>query len=381
MNLGDVAEPALVFEPDTPVSKLVSELYRKRVTEAFIFEEGEYLGLIQARDLIKRNIQDPDKVKVSSLKAIIRKVTPFPPDAPLEKVVRSILTNGYKSIPVKRGEEYLMATKLDILRLFPRDVLKGKTSRDILSFPYCVGSGDSLAVARSVLRQMGTFRLAVINEKGLVDGIIETLDLLRAVINKSRASGERGHGELSGNKIKLGQVLASSKTLMQASFVRMDRNSALTDVVKRMLDTNTSTVVIEDERFRGVITPTEIFRLLEKEVSGIYVQITGQQKEDVFIRSVVDEEIRNEIKKLSKLLPIEYMTLHIDRHNPEGKRIKYSVRAKLITEKGQFFAHAHAWDLTQAMHELLDRFEREIRKKQGKGRLRHRRGRFVRQKI
>ena len=85
MNLGDVAEPALVFEPDTPVSKLVSELYRKRVTEAFIFEEGEYLGLIQARDLIKRNIQDPDKVKVSSLKAIIRKVTPFPLTPPWKR--------------------------------------------------------------------------------------------------------------------------------------------------------------------------------------------------------------------------------------------------------------------------------------------------------
>lgn len=380
MNLGDVAGSPLVFEPGTPVSKLVSKLFQERATEALVFENGRYLGIIQARDLVKRNIQDPDKTKLDSLKAIIRKVTPFPADAGLEDVVQSILTNGYKSVPVKRGDDFLVATKLDILKLFPRDVLKNKKVKDVMVFPYCVGAGDTLAVARSVLRQMGAIRVAVINEKGGVEGMIETLDLLNSVITTHRDTGQKRHGEGRGDKIHLGEILASSKTIMQSTFVRMDQEAPLTDVVKKMLDTKTSTIVVEDGRFHGIVTPTEIFRLLKKEVSGIYVQVTGQQKEDIFIRSVVDEELRNEIQKLAKTLPIEYMTLHIDRHNPEGKRVKYTVKAKIVTEKGVFYAHAHAWDLTKAIHELLDRFERDIYRKKEKSRDYTRRGRFIRQR-
>ena len=49
-------------------------------------------------------------------------------------------------------------------------------------------------------------------------------------------------------------------------------------------------------------------------------------------------------------------------------RAKYSVKARLITEKGSFFADDHAWDITKAVRGVLQKFEAEISKKVGKSR-------------
>ena len=110
------------------------------------------------------------------------------------------------------------------------------------------------------------------------------------------------------------------------------------------------------------------------QVAGVNVRISGQQKEDDFIKSVVDEQLRNEIRKLGKLLPINSMNLHIDRHREAGKRVKYSVKGKLMTEMGMFFANDHAWDLTQATRGVLSKLEKEVIKKIDKKRLYHLKG-------
>jgi len=362
MELIEVAEPALIFSPEDTISKVTAEMYRKKRHEALVFKGQEYLGMFTARDLVKRSINDPDKVRLGNLKAILKKVTPFSPNSSLREIADAMITNGYRSVPIKSGKGFMTVTKFGLLKLLPADFLKGKSASDVLVFPHCVSTDDSLAVARSILRQMHGSRLAIINELGRAEGIVDTLDLLRAIIDKTKAS----RGELVGEKINLRGISISSHTLSQTIPLRTTPDASLREVVQKMIKANETTVVVEDERFRGLVTPAGILKLLSPEVSGVYVRITGQEKEDVFIRSVIDEEIRGEIRKLSRFLPIDYMTLHIDRHRDTGRRIKYSIHAKIVSQKGMFFAKAAAWDLTKAMHELLDRFEREIKKAKGK---------------
>ena len=56
------------------------------------------------------------------------------------------------------------------------------------------------------------------------------------------------------------------------------------------------------------------------------------------------------------------------RHKETGKRVKYSVKGRLITEKGMFFADDHAWRLTKAVKGVLEKMEREVVKSIGKKR-------------
>jgi len=58
-------------------------------------------------------------------------------------------------------------------------------------------------------------------------------------------------------------------------------------------------------------------------------------------------------------LPLSYFVMHVRTYHKTGKRVKYSVQARLITEKGDFFADDYAWDLTKATKGVLAKIEKE----------------------
>jgi|GEM_PF-659677 len=365
MNLADVAEPALVFRPDDTVSKVASEMYRKRKNEAVIADGNEYLGTITSRDLVKRSIPNPDKTEISSLKAAINPISPFSPDADARETINSVLINSYKSVPMYKGGKYHMVTKLGLMSLVPKQDMKGKPASEVMVFPYCIGTDEGLDVARSIMRQTGANRLVILDKDDRAEGIIDTLDLLKATMDKkSRVQV----GELGGDKGRPGKVLASSRSIMQGGFVRAGPDTPIDRLVKSMMDRGADTAIIEKGKFQGIVTPVQVLKLLSRGVSGVRVTVSGMQDEDAFIKTVVDEQLRNEVRKLGKSVPIEYMVLHVDKYEEDGKRIKYSVKGRLITQKGDFFAGDHAWDVTKAVRGVLQKFEAEVSKKFEKSR-------------
>jgi len=98
----------------------------------------------------------------------------------------------------------------------------------------------------------------------------------------------------------------------------------------------------------------------------IDVTISGHKKEDPLSKMTIDKQVRNELPHLATFLPVQHIMIHIDRYKETGKRVKYSVKARLMTSKGSFFANDHAWDISKAIRGVLDKLEREIRKKSEK---------------
>jgi len=371
MGLIEIAESALIFKPEDTVSKVASRMIRESKSEAVIIKNGEYKGILAAGEMAKRKIDNPDKTEI---RKFVRKIKTISPEAPLDDVISSMLTNNYKSVPIKTGKKFFILTKLRILDLIKGESgLKNREAKDIMKFPYCISSNDSIETAMSVLREMNVSRLPVINKKGKTEGLIETLDLLRADTRRNRSK----LGEGAGEKIHLRGVLINS--IMKKNIPAASPNTKIPELINIMLEKNASTVAIEDKgKLSGIITPKLILELVTKEhfrknIEGVYVRISGLQEEDTFIKSVVDEEIRNEIRKLGKVIPIDYMVLHVKKHKKTGDRQKYSVKGRLITERGYFFASDYGWDITKVIREILHKFEKEIIKKKEKSEV-YRRG-------
>src|SRR3989338_10055591 len=99
MKLSDLAEEPLVFDSQTTVSKLISKLEEAKKNEAIVLDGNVYKGVISADNLIKKNIQEADKIKLEGLKSVIEKIEPFADDITLEEAVNSVLVNNFKSIP------------------------------------------------------------------------------------------------------------------------------------------------------------------------------------------------------------------------------------------------------------------------------------------
>lgn len=98
----------------------------------------------------------------------------------------------------------------------------------------------------------------------------------------------------------------------------------------------------------------------------VYVRVSGQQKEDVFTKTLIDKEIRSKIQKFGKFFKIDFVTIDINRHDETGKKIRYSIKGKIATNKGLFFADVEGWNLVKIIHELFTKFEKEIIKKKEK---------------
>lgn len=362
MDLLDVAEEPLIFRPDEVLSKVASKMYELRKYEALVFKDNKYLGVIAARDLIKKSTGDPNRTKLANLKSVIQRLTPFEPTAGFTDVVGSVLVNNYRSIPVGDDNGLFVLTKLGLLKLMPKEALRGKTAKDVMVFPPTLTAGDSISVAKSLFKQSHVYRLAVVSKAGKVEGIIDALDMLKFFIDKERSHDLR---EGSGEKINLGSISASSRIFVH-DMERVLPDTAIAQVANIMINKNQETVVVEDRgKFLGLITPRDILRLVGKPVSGIYINISGMHDEDDFIKTIVDEEIRTELTKLGKVVNVHYLTMNVKKYG-QGRRVKYAVHGKLVANKGMFFSEGVAWDLTKATKLALKKIEREVLKKTGK---------------
>lgn len=351
------AEKSIKIDYNDTVSKVASKMIREKKRVVIVMDGKEFVGILASRDLVKKKIGNPDKTRI---KPFVKRVNPISDETPVPEMLNSMLINDYKALPVKdtRGEIYLI-TKLDMLRMV-RDnrVFNDTMATEIMNFPYSISGDDSLTTARSIIRNLNLSRIPVLSEGNRLEGVVDSLDLLRGIITKKRSS----RGELAGNSIKTDYI--NIKSLMSKNPPRAGPEHNVKRVINLMIRQKTpSVMVLEGDAVRGIITPRDILKLIGKEVKGVYVTISGLQQDDNFIKSVVDEEITNEVRKLSKFIPVESLILHVDRYHETGKRVKYSVKARLITRKGVFFAGDHAWDVTKAVRGVLQKLEREVIKK------------------
>ncbi len=357
MDIREIFEKPLILKPEERVSKAISEMHQKKKHEALVMEGKELLGVLVARDLVKRKINTPDK---TTIKKFIRKTNPLLPGSSIEDVMNSMMVNDFKCVLIKdeKGEIFFI-TKLGMLSQVKNNKeFKDKNASDIMVPPYCIDSGDSLATALSIIRFANISRVPVVDEKNSVLGVLDTLDLLKASIKMSKAS----IGEKSGEHIKLRDVFASS--FMDTNIQKIAPDTSIRNVINTMIQKETETILIEkNNKLVGIITPKLILKLIGKNVSGIRVQISGIGDEEMFIRSVIDKQLRNAVKKMSRFIPLEFLVLRIDRHHKTGKRAKYSVKATLATRKGTFYANDFSWDLTKAIRGILNKFEKEVIKR------------------
>jgi CBS domain-containing protein len=363
MNAKDVAEPALVFSTSETVSRVIAKMIRTGKHEAMVFDGKPFnsktlAGAVFANDLVKRKINSPQKAKIGRF---VEHVKPARPDMAIEDAIKTFLTNDYKSIPICDGGNFFI-TKLGVLKsLRNSKELKGRTAGNVMNTPYCIGKDDSIATAISVLRETGVSRLPVIGSDGGPAGLLDSMDLLKARTRKSRMR----LGEEVGEKTSTDSAMATN--LMRRDFPSVEPGTSLKRVVEAMVVNGMPTaVVVADGRVAGIVTPKPIFRLFAGRQKGVYVRLSGINDESDFIKSVIDDEIAAEMRKLGAMLRIDYLVMHVDKYRKAGRRREYSVKARLVTGKGMFFASDSAWDIAKAVSGTLAKLEREVLRKKGK---------------
>ena len=72
------------------------------------------------------------------------------------------------------------------------------------------------------------------------------------------------------------------------------------------------------------------------------------------------------MKRINKLIKPTMFIVHVSEHKHEVGEIKYSLRARLSTEKGMYYANDYDWHLLRALDKLLDQLYKQIKKDKDK---------------
>ncbi len=361
MKLEDVIEKAFLVKPDEALSKVTSRMTSENKYEAFVFD-GELKGVVTIDDIVKRKVSEPQKMKISYF---MKPVTLFSIETPVEDIINYMLVSEHKSLPIEKEGEIYAVTKPKLLKFIKDEVFYGKKAKDVMQFPYCASENDTISTVSSVMRDMGINRIPIMDGKGRFFGLADSLSLANVMTDRERSQ----FGEKDGEKTRLGDIGISR--FVRKDTVKVDPETDLIEIVKKISNEESCTVVVEDNgKFMGIITIKDLFKLIGKSLETVYIRVSGLGDEDEFIKKKIDEMIENTINKLLNIIKVTYVAIHVDTYKKKerGERMKYSVHGRIVTDKGSFYANDYEWEPTKAMKMFLEKIEREIHKQIERGR-------------
>jgi len=356
MRLEDVLENAFIIKPDDALSHIVSRMLEEKRYEAFVFDGG-LKGIVTLDDIVKRRVSEPQKMKISYF---MKPVTMFSVETPVEDIMNYMLVNEFRSVPVEMEGKIYVVTKPKLLKFVKDEVFAGKKAKDVMQASYCASINDTLLTIASVMRDTGTNRVPIIDDKGRFAGLADSMNLAKILTDRERST----FGERVGEKARLGDIAINK--FLSTAIMKVGPETDMKQVVKKISNEETCTAIVEDDgKFMGIITIKDIFKMIGKSLETVYIRVSGLHDEDEFVRKKIDDMLEKTVQKVLKVVKVSYVVIHVETHKKKedrSERMKYSVQGRFVTDKGNFYASDHEWEPTKAMKIFLERIESEIYK-------------------
>lgn len=318
--------------------------------------DGEISGTITMDRVAKRSYPVETKAK-----RLAGSTTTVQVDDDAGDIVQALLAGPYRAVPVLDGEAYVgMATERSVL--LPR-VLEGHDQpvQRIMNEPITAAPDDTVGQVRDVMETDDIGRLPVVEDGGLI-GIVDWNALLDLERPKSKVT--RGHIDRDGEQTPDDQI--SVQAVMDKQPFTVGTETTLTTIADEMQEREISyAVVVDGGELVGVVTCRDLLELVgvRDAEEGVFLQFSGLQDVEGVDRMRVQSHVEDRLQKIARIEGgAEYFYLHVKEYEKDGTRSKYSLRTRLMTPVGPFFAKGHGYELLDVLDETLDRLERQIRK-------------------
>ena len=330
--------------PEDTVAKAYSLMIDRSIHQVPVAEDGMYVGMVFAKRLMASSAQPTSK-----LKSFIVNTSTLSPDDDVEKAARLVIGSGNRALPVvEKGKLAGIVSETDIAQTAD---FGGATVDEVMSGAIVIEEDTLLADAVSKMRRYNISRLPVINEKGLLRGVMNILDAASiAAMPTERTSKSAA---ITGNKAKVkGDVMVKD---IARRAVSVERGTRLNDLAVNFKKSE-EIIITGDGRPMGIVTPKDALEVILPKKSEPTIHMA--HLEDAQERREIEEQLSKFLKKIQgKLGDVQSVIVYADKH----KTRKYSVRCRLITAKGVINAHAVGFDPTTAAKGMVERLDRQIK--------------------
>lgn len=322
-----------LLDGEEPLSKALNSIL-KTGTAVIVTKNGKYYGLVDDRD-IRQGLTNTSRAK--AINAAVRAPC-LEKGASLEETMRSFMAGHFKALPVvESGRVKGIVTRADVMNeMKAKGVVPRTTVSALMASPlYTVDRGETLGIAKNLMKKLGVHHLAV-TSRGRVVGSLSTFDL-SVVLLKPR---ERQRFVLISEVSN-----ADSRPVheyMRENLVTARSHDSLIDAVGKMAKNNVSRItVIDEDKAVGLLSATDIMKFVLSMVSeSPNIFISGIPHEDMPMYGSVRGTLEDALKKFRRTFEIGDVHVHFKK----GKSM-YAMSTRVEVGHGTLVVHSEAHDM------------------------------------
>jgi CBS domain-containing protein len=257
-----MSEDIITIDKDQNLSDALKLLRKHNVSRLPVTNNKQLVGIISERDIAnklgssKYESMPASRLHISSV--MVKDVITVPQTMQLDEVARIMLDKGIGSVPVMDEDKMVgIVSKADFVTLAVGIAFDKITVKEIMSKDLTVVSPTERIVhARRQMLETNVGRLPVVDDDALV-GMITSKDLMRAFIDFRKKVPEKYQ------KSQIKELLVEDIMSINPTFVSKDMS--ITEVSNIIMKTGFNGLpVVENDEVVGIITQTDILRLIEK---------------------------------------------------------------------------------------------------------------------
>ncbi|MBQ2635777.1 MAG: CBS domain-containing protein [Methanobrevibacter sp.] len=257
-----MSEDLITIDKDQNLSDALKLLRKHNVSRLPVTNNKELVGIISERDIAnklgssKYESMPASRLHISSV--MVKDVFTVPETMQLADVAKLMLDEGIGSVPVMCEDKIVcIVSKADFVTLAVGIAFDKITVKEIMSKDLTVVSPtERLVHARRLMIESHVGRLPVVEDDELV-GMITSKDLMRAFIDFRKNVPEKYQ------KSQIKEVLVED--IMSSNPQYVSKEISISEVSKIMIETGFNGLPVVDEgKVVGIITQTDILRLIEK---------------------------------------------------------------------------------------------------------------------
>ena len=362
MDIADIAtQEYLEVDVDTRMGKVRSTLENGNPKGLIVKNDGSYTGVISEREVLQSHVEDDAKVG-----ALIKpsRTDPTPKLDRTEDVrdaARKLIEGNAKVAPVFENDELWGVINNDAILEAVLENLDAITVADVYSDdPITVHEDDGIGKALNALRENGISRLPVLNDNGVLSGVVTTHDIADFAI---RGNERMTTGDRVGDNSRMLDVPVYD--IMNSPVQTATLEETAREAVERMLEYDYDGLMVtpedDDRVVIGVITKTDVLRALTyTEEEHMDVQITNISLLDTITRESIVQSIQEVSDKYADMQVLHaHVRFHEHKEKLRGTPL-IQCQIRLRTNKGQVAGSGEGYGAENAFRVALDKLERNV---------------------
>lgn len=363
--VGELAEPPVVAEAGSPVSKILGLLLEKNVYDVFIpLASGNKVASINIRDIL--SVRD-----IASAKPSItgEKIIPsLAPESNIGYAARILSYYRLRALPIMQNNAVTgQITAKKIVAAIHETGIEGIKAANIMTpSPVVMRPADKASTAKGIMIRHRIDHIPVVDEEGRLAGIVTSVHIAGAML-PSEKIGRKILGVADEHK----RLDFPVSGIADREVVTSDAGDSLRSVTGSMIDTNsTYSVVRVGEEVQGIITYRDIVALLGEKIEEEIPAFIIGLPDDPFEAELAKSKFSGLVKFMRRVAPeIEEARCRMKLRDIEGERRRYEVDVSIITPYRRHVYTATGWDLAK----LFDGMSDSLKKKFGHRRMRKQR--------